>query len=653
MANCSDYISADDLKTGKQAILHIEHVAKSKDANGNPADIVTDEIRGESVTNPTLEGFFSSIGFKPVDGSFETGGTINHRWETLLYQTDGQYYQWMGALPKVVPSGSTPATTGGVDATHWVNQSDLTLRADLASSTGYRLVPSIYKTISGVPVEQYRDGIRTDQQIIQAANDYATSVGRKVIFEVGVTYNVTTLNCTCEWTGPAIIKRANGTGSTLITLASGGYLDSLIIDGNADNAVGNPSAIVGANRFKVIKCKIFNNPGHSLAVVNTPAGNDRSLIKSNIIYGSGSGASSAGSAVYFYNGARVDVIGNDLYGKNGGILGQGNIRVIADIKVSRNTVHNNLSTGISFNLMTESADQQAYEKISITKNSVYNNGGTGIAAQSDLTIVDHNHIWGNGSQTYHQGVLVNANGVIVSNNVITDNAGVGIDFGDCRKCSATTNHIEENGWLGIELNSSEQMTVTGNILNLNFKGKSGADLQAAILVHKGSGGYPFLGDSKDITITGNAIRSGDGQQYAILIADTNCYNITVTGNTCKLAGLLDDIVSRSNDVMIENNNTRWDPLGSARATLSSGVVSIPSVANVVQINGTGSVVTINISDNGAYIKDRTVRIRSVNGCVIENSGGSGGNIFIGSSVTLSAGQSILLYSDGSGGWLKA
>lgn len=136
MANCNDYINADDLKTGKQAILHIEHVAKSRDAAGKPALEVTDTIRGESVTNLTLDGFFSSVGFKPVDGSFEDGGTINHRWEVLLYEAEGNYYQWMGELPKTVPAGSTPATTGGIDATHWINQTDLTLQALIASPTG-------------------------------------------------------------------------------------------------------------------------------------------------------------------------------------------------------------------------------------------------------------------------------------------------------------------------------------------------------------------------------------------------------------------------------------------------------------------------------------------------------------------------------------
>lgn len=138
--SCAQYVSADDLKAAKESILHIEHVATSKDANGNAALVVTDPIRGNDVTNTTLDGLFSDIGFKPADGSFEAGGTINHRWETLLYQADGQYYQWMGPLPKVVPAGSTPATTGGVDATHWVNQSDLTLRTDLAATTGAGLV---------------------------------------------------------------------------------------------------------------------------------------------------------------------------------------------------------------------------------------------------------------------------------------------------------------------------------------------------------------------------------------------------------------------------------------------------------------------------------------------------------------------------------
>lgn len=152
MANCNDYISADDLKTGKQAILHIEHVAKSRDAAGNHALSVTDTIRGESVTNKTLDGLFSDIGFKPVSGSFESSGALVNRWEVLLYESESSYYQWMGPLPKVVPAGSTPTTTGGIGPNAWVDQTDLTLRSQLAAPNGYTLVGGLAEYYS-LPVK--------------------------------------------------------------------------------------------------------------------------------------------------------------------------------------------------------------------------------------------------------------------------------------------------------------------------------------------------------------------------------------------------------------------------------------------------------------------------------------------------------------------
>ena len=162
---------------------------------------------------------------------------------------------------------------------------------------------------------------------------------------------------------------------------------------------------------------------------------------------------STGSGIYLYNVKNVDVLNNKTSRKNGGILAQGNNRNVAKLRISGNQVSNNHSGGLSLVLISEAADQQAYEKIFITENKVFGNGGTGIAAQCDLAIVEKNIVYANGSETYHQGILVNANGVIVGSNVITDNAGVGIDFGDCRKCSATANHIEGNGWIGIEVNS--------------------------------------------------------------------------------------------------------------------------------------------------------------------------------------------------------
>lgn len=532
------------------------------------------------------------------------------------------------------------------------------LRQQLEGDNGYRVISSLWRVLSEVPVESFRADGLTDQQVIQQANDYAASVGRDLLFESGRTYIVETVTSTCMWRGHGQIKRKTGTTSNLIVIGNGGSISAkILVDGAADTLTTSPNTVyVNANsRFDIDGLSFTNTPGHTIVVQETPATFAPSRIMNiTVVGGSTSSArASAGAGVYLYNALNVDIIDNDISKKANGILGQGNKRNSAKLKISGNRSYQNYGNAIGLVLISEAADQQAYEKVIISDNHLFNNTSTALAVQCDYTIVANNQIHGNGTETYHQGILVNANAVVVNSNIITNNGGVGIDFGDCRKCSATGNHIEENGWIGIEVNSSEQMTITCNVLNLNFKGKADGALQAGILVHKGSGGYPFLGDSKDITITGNTIRSGDGQRFAILIADINCYNITVTANSCKLAGLLDDIVSVSSDVTIHGNNTRWDPLGSARATVDTGAISIPSVADTVQVNGTGSIITVNIQNGGGYIKDRYVRIRAVNGLTLENSGGSGGNLYLGASIVLAAGDSVRLWSDGSGGWKKA
>lgn len=131
--SCAQYVNADDLKAAKESILHIEHVATSKDANGDHALSVSDPIRGQNYTNTTLDGLFADIGFKPVNGSFEDGGELKNRWNVLLYETNGSFYQWLGTLPHTVPPGSSPFDSSGQLIAGWVNQTDLTLRTQLAS----------------------------------------------------------------------------------------------------------------------------------------------------------------------------------------------------------------------------------------------------------------------------------------------------------------------------------------------------------------------------------------------------------------------------------------------------------------------------------------------------------------------------------------
>lgn len=185
MANCNDYISADDLKTGKQAILHIEHVAKSRDAAGNPALEVTDTIRGESVTNKTLDGLqrmytgaISQVGYVTLK-SFQSGVPLPNNELTLPNQvlqdeTDGEYYRWDGVFPKVVPSGSTPVSTGGIGVGAWLSVGDSTLRSQVeitAESIG---------VVSGVVSQSVA---KSNADIINAkAAEISAVGGGKIIF---------------------------------------------------------------------------------------------------------------------------------------------------------------------------------------------------------------------------------------------------------------------------------------------------------------------------------------------------------------------------------------------------------------------------------------------------------------------------------------
>lgn len=66
-----------------------------------------------------------------LPGSFTSGATLTVKNELLVY-LDSKY-RWGGALPKTVPAGSTPESTGGVGTGTWVSVGDASLRGNLKS----------------------------------------------------------------------------------------------------------------------------------------------------------------------------------------------------------------------------------------------------------------------------------------------------------------------------------------------------------------------------------------------------------------------------------------------------------------------------------------------------------------------------------------
>ncbi|MFV8801817.1 glycosyl hydrolase family 28-related protein [Yersinia enterocolitica] len=81
-----------------------------------------------------IERAIKAFGFITMD-SFEDGATLDNSSQVLRWKSNGEYYRWDGSFPKVVPVGSTPATTGGISTGAWVGVGDAALRTQLMSTS--------------------------------------------------------------------------------------------------------------------------------------------------------------------------------------------------------------------------------------------------------------------------------------------------------------------------------------------------------------------------------------------------------------------------------------------------------------------------------------------------------------------------------------
>lgn len=96
----------------------------------------------------TIEGIrwlaqqaIAAFGYVTLD-SFEDGNTLTLPNQVLRLKSTGAYYRWDGALPKYVPSGSTPDSSGGIGVGAWLSVGDATLRGELAQQTGAGIIGS-------------------------------------------------------------------------------------------------------------------------------------------------------------------------------------------------------------------------------------------------------------------------------------------------------------------------------------------------------------------------------------------------------------------------------------------------------------------------------------------------------------------------------
>lgn len=97
------------------------------------------ESQAASITANTREQWrraLAEVGLTLVSGSFEAGATASAVTDAVWHIEGGQCYTWGGTLPKTVPAGSSPGSTGGVGSGAWISVASITLRSQLSSTNG-------------------------------------------------------------------------------------------------------------------------------------------------------------------------------------------------------------------------------------------------------------------------------------------------------------------------------------------------------------------------------------------------------------------------------------------------------------------------------------------------------------------------------------
>lgn len=186
----------NDIEGFRQAVMTEAGVTPS----GQPDNAYTSQLW--SAMKDVLRQEVPNMGWTPVEGSFEVGGTITERNQILWWEDGKAWYSWQGTIPLngyVVAAGSTPAVAGGISPTTWVDRTDGSLRSELAADGGAGMIGFGDESVQSVITESLTpdsqgaagDGVTDDTAGINSA---ISAVGSNVTLKKGKKYLTTSIS---------------------------------------------------------------------------------------------------------------------------------------------------------------------------------------------------------------------------------------------------------------------------------------------------------------------------------------------------------------------------------------------------------------------------------------------------------------------------
>lgn len=215
----------------------------------------------------------AEAGLTLVSGSFEEGATANSSTDAVWHIAVGQCYTWDSALPKVVPAGSTPETSGGIGLGAWVSVSSKLLRSQLEAQGGVNLVKGAVHAATANDDDTAFNSIvirgdvyQYDSSVTISADGLSYSSGKLYLTRNGKSYKLLTKIGFFTWPGEYLSTLADAKSSLEAVMLSGRHIDlngctvtvsTLNMTKDVVNGTIKAAADVGT-LINVNSCRLYN-----------------------------------------------------------------------------------------------------------------------------------------------------------------------------------------------------------------------------------------------------------------------------------------------------------------------------------------------------------------------------------------------------------